>query len=182
MRPKVTDFDRICRCRIGFQPRMPAKPNIAIFDLGIGRHILPFPTECTCLLKVPTHSVGTNTFLPGMLWADSADSTWPVQIGTRFAWNSLFRGAECHHSRGSILPQLHDPVHIFRRTPTIMTLSAFEPVENRTPAQVLVSQIERKSTRQILSISVTFGRMRGGPMQIPICATNRADSCREARP
>jgi hypothetical protein len=114
MRPKVTDFDRICRCRIGYQPRMPAKPNIAIFDLGIGRHIL---TECTCLLKVPTHSVGTNTFLPGILWADSAESTWPVQIGTRFEWNSLFPGAECHHSRGSTLPQLHDPVHIFRRTP-----------------------------------------------------------------
>jgi hypothetical protein len=109
MRPKVTEIDRICRCGKHFQPRMMAKPGVAIFDLEIGRHILPFPTECISLLEVLAESVGTNTFIPGTLWTDSADSMWPVQIGTRFGWASLFRGADCTHSVGSILPWFNSP-------------------------------------------------------------------------
>jgi hypothetical protein len=142
---------------------MPAKPGMAIFDLEFGRHILPFPTECISLLKVPTHSVGTNTFLPGTLWTIAQTRCGRFKSRQDFERASLFRGAECPHAMGYILPHFHSPLNSSCRTPAITILSAFEPVENRTPARVLVSYFERESTGQILSNSVTFGRMRGRP-------------------
>jgi hypothetical protein len=74
-----------------------------------------------------------------------------------------FGGLTAHIPWGLFCRGLIAPIDISCRTPNITILSAFEPVENRTQSQVLVTQLEQESTRQIPSNSITFGRMRGGP-------------------
>jgi hypothetical protein len=157
MRPEVTEFDKICRCRNAFTPACQQNPVLRFSIWKLADTFCLFRQNVYRFWRFQHISVGTNTFLPGIMWTDSIESMCSVQIGTRFEWAPLFQAAECPHSMESILPYFHGPLDISWRTPTITILSAFEPVESRTQAQGWfrnLSESQRNRFCRILSLLV----------------------------